>query len=114
MPIPPAGSPAPDFALVSDSGATIRLADLRGHPVVLYFYPKDDTPGCTVEACAFRYDYGAYEKAGAVILGVSPDSIESHKFKASQPSFPAAGRRGSPRGRGLRRLGRRRSDRRER
>jgi peroxiredoxin Q/BCP len=83
MPIPPAGSPAPDFALVSDSGATIRLADLRGHPVVLYFYPKDDTPGCTVEACAFRDDYGAYEKAGALILGVSPDSIESHKkFKA--------------------------------
>jgi peroxiredoxin Q/BCP len=83
MPIPSAGKPAPDFSLVSDSGSMIRLADLRGRPVVLYFYPKDDTPGCTVEACAFRDDYGTYEKAGAVILGVSPDSVDSHKkFKA--------------------------------
>jgi peroxiredoxin Q/BCP len=83
MPIPPTGSPAPDFSLVSDSGSLVRLADLRGRPVVLYFYPKDDTPGCTVEACAFRDDYGVYEKAGAVILGVSPDSVDSHKkFKA--------------------------------
>jgi peroxiredoxin Q/BCP len=81
--IPPTGAPAPDFSLVSDSGTVVRLAELRGRPVVLYFYPKDDTPGCTVEACAFRDDYGAYQKAGAVILGVSPDSVESHrKFKA--------------------------------
>ena len=83
MPLPPAGSPAPDFSLVSDSGSVVRLADLRGRPVVLYFYPKDDTPGCTVEACAFRDDYAAYDQAGAVILGVSPDSVDSHKkFKA--------------------------------
>jgi peroxiredoxin Q/BCP len=79
VPIPSAGSPAPDFSLTSDSGAVVRLADLRGHPVVLYFYPKDDTPGCTVEACAFRDDYSAYGKAGVVILGVSPDSVDSHK-----------------------------------
>jgi peroxiredoxin Q/BCP len=83
MPIPPAGSPAPDFSMVSDSGSVVRLADLRGRPVVLYFYPKDDTPGCTVEACAFREDSPAYRKSGVVILGVSPDSVESHrKFKA--------------------------------
>jgi len=83
MPLPSAGSPAPDFSLVSDSGSVVRLADLRGRPVVLYFYPKDDTPGCTVEACAFRDDYAAYDQAGAVIIGVSPDSVDSHKkFKA--------------------------------
>jgi len=83
MPMPSAGSPAPDFALVSDGGTMVRLHDLRGRAVVLYFYPKDDTPGCTVEACAFRDDYGVYEKAGVVILGVSPDGVESHrKFKA--------------------------------
>jgi len=83
MPLPSAGSPAPDFSLVSDSGSVVRLADLRGRPVVLFFYPKDDTPGCTVEACAFRDDYAAYDQAGAVIIGVSPDSVDSHKkFKA--------------------------------
>ena len=76
MPLPPAGSPAPDFSLVSDSGSVVRLADLRGRPVVLFFYPKDDTPGCTVEACAFRDDYAAYDQAGAVIIGVSPDSVD--------------------------------------
>jgi len=82
MPLPTAGTPAPDFELPSDSGATVRLADHRGHPVVLYFYPKDDTPGCTVEACAFRDDYSQYQQAGATILGVSPDSAKSHtKFK---------------------------------
>ena len=83
MPIPPVGSPAPDFSLVSDGGSVVSLAGLRGHPVVLYFYPKDDTPGCTFEACAFRDDYADYQQAGAVVLGVSPDSVESHKkFKA--------------------------------
>jgi peroxiredoxin Q/BCP len=69
--------------MLSDDGSVVRLAELRGRPVVLYFYPKDDTPGCTVEACAFRDDYDAYKQAGAVILGVSPDSVASHKkFKA--------------------------------
>jgi peroxiredoxin Q/BCP len=82
MPIP-AGIPAPDFELLDDTGVSRRLSDFRGKSVVLYFYPEDDTPGCTKEACAFRDDYSAYEKAGVVILGVSPDSPESHaKFKA--------------------------------
>ena len=73
---------APDFTLKSDAGKTVGLSDYKGKDVVLYFYPKDDTSGCTAEACSFRDDYSAYEKAGVVILGVSPDSIESHiKFK---------------------------------
>ena len=76
------GSAAPDFELVSDSGETVRLADLRGKPVVLYFYPKDDTPGCTAQACGIRDAWGEFERAGAVVLGVSPDDEASHvKFK---------------------------------
>ena len=76
------GKPAPDFELTSDSGETVRLSDLRGRPVVLYFYPKDDTPGCTTQACGIRDAYGEFERAGAVVLGVSPDSEASHvKFK---------------------------------
>lgn len=82
MPIA-AGIPAPDFQLLDDTGATRRLADFRGRPIVLYFYPEDDTPGCTKEACGFRDDYSAFKKAGVVILGVSPDTVKSHqKFKA--------------------------------
>lgn len=78
-----AGQPAPDFTLPDETGAPRRLSDLRGKPVVLYFYPKDDTPGCTKEACNFRDDYSAYQQAGVEIFGVSPDSPESHaKFKA--------------------------------
>jgi peroxiredoxin Q/BCP len=78
-----AGIKAPDFNLLDETGTTRRIADYRGKPVVLYFYPKDDTPGCTKEACNFRDDYLSYEKAGVVILGVSPDSVSSHvKFKA--------------------------------
>jgi len=74
--------PAPDFELPDETGAMRKLSDFRGQPVVLYFYPKDDTPGCTTEACNFRDDYSAYEKAGVTILGVSPDSVKSHvKFK---------------------------------
>jgi len=76
-------SKAPDFVLKDEIGKERKLSDFIGKDVVLYFYPKDDTSGCTTEACGFRDDYSAYEKAGVVILGVSPDSIESHvKFKA--------------------------------
>ena len=76
------GIMAPDFVLVDDSGVTRRLTDYRGQHVVLYFYPKDDTPGCTTEACNFRDDYSAYVEAGVTVLGVSPDSTKSHeKFK---------------------------------
>lgn len=81
MPIS-AGIPAPEFTLADETGTLRRLADFRGKMVLLYFYPKDDTPGCTTEACNFRDDYSAYEQAGVVILGVSPDSPKSHtKFK---------------------------------
>jgi peroxiredoxin Q/BCP len=77
------GIPAPNFELPDETGATHRLSDYRNKTVLLYFYPKDDTPGCTTEACNFRDDYSAYQKASVVILGVSPDSPESHaKFKA--------------------------------
>jgi thioredoxin-dependent peroxiredoxin len=76
------GSPAPDFELTSDSGETVKLSSLRGKPVVLYFYPKDDTPGCTTQACGIRDAYGEFEQAGAVVLGVSPDDEKSHvKFR---------------------------------
>lgn len=76
------GMPAPDFSLLDETGQLQRLSDYRGKPVLLYFYPKDDTPGCTTEACNFRNDYDTYQKNGVVILGVSPDSPKSHlKFK---------------------------------
>jgi thioredoxin-dependent peroxiredoxin len=76
------GKPAPDFELTSDTGETVKLSALRGKPVVLYFYPKDDTPGCTTQACGIRDAYGEFEAAGAVVLGVSPDDERSHvKFK---------------------------------
>ncbi len=78
-----AGIPAPDFELPDETGKLHRLAEYRGRVVVLYFYPKDDTTGCTTEACNFRDDYSAYQQAGVVILGVSPDNTKSHaKFKA--------------------------------
>lgn len=81
MPIS-AGIPAPQFALQDDTGTERKLSDYLGGPVVLYFYPKDDTPGCTTEACNFRDDYSAYREAGVTILGVSPDSVSKHsKFK---------------------------------
>lgn len=77
------GVKAPDFELLDDTSKTCRLSSLRGKPVILYFYPKDDTPGCTTEACNFRDDYSAYKKAGVTILGISPDSPRSHaRFKA--------------------------------
>ncbi len=84
------GTLAPDFALSDETGELRHLSDYRGQTLVLYFYPKDDTPGCTTEACNFRDNYTAYEEAGIVILGVSPDSPKSHsKFKQKyQLPFP--------------------------
>jgi peroxiredoxin Q/BCP len=77
-----AGANAPQFALPADDGSTVDLAALRGKKVVLYFYPRDDTPGCTKEACEFRDSWTAVQRAGAVVLGVSPDGIAAHeKFK---------------------------------
>jgi peroxiredoxin Q/BCP len=76
------GQQAPDFELASDSGERVRLSDLRGKPVVLYFYPKDDTPGCTKQACGLRDAWSEYRERGAIVLGVSPDDEASHaKFK---------------------------------
>jgi thioredoxin-dependent peroxiredoxin len=76
------GQAAPDFELPSDTGETVRLSALRGKPVVLYFYPKDDTPGCTTQACGIRDAWDEFERAGAVVLGVSPDDERSHvKFR---------------------------------
>jgi peroxiredoxin Q/BCP len=76
------GQPAPDFELRSDGGEPVKLSDLRGKPVVLYFYPKDDTPGCTTQACGIRDSYDAFREKGAVVLGVSPDDESSHvRFK---------------------------------
>jgi thioredoxin-dependent peroxiredoxin len=76
------GHEAPDFELTSDAGERVRLSQFRGKPVVLYFYPRDDTPGCTAQACGIRDSYGDFEQRGAVVLGVSPDEESSHvKFK---------------------------------
>jgi peroxiredoxin Q/BCP len=84
------GKKAPEFALASSEGGEVKLKDLRGQTVVLYFYPKDDTPGCTREACAFRDSQAALKRKGVVVLGVSGDSIASHaKFKAKYKlNFP--------------------------
>ena len=77
------GSPAPEFELQSDTGETVRLSSLRGKPVVLYFYPKDHTSGCTTQACGIRDAWGEFERAGAVVVGVSPDDVASHQsFRA--------------------------------
>jgi thioredoxin-dependent peroxiredoxin len=76
------GQEAPDFELRSDAGEAVRLSQFRGKPVVLYFYPRDDTPGCTAQACGIRDNYDDFEQRGAVVLGVSPDEESSHvKFK---------------------------------
>ena len=80
--MPKVGDPAPAFALTADDGRTVRLSDLRGRPVVLYFYPKDDTPGCTKEACSFRDAWSDVQASGAAVFGVSPDAAASHqKFR---------------------------------
>lgn len=82
MPIQ-AGIPAPEFTLLDENGEPRSLSDYRGTAIVLYFYPRDDTPGCTTEACSFRDDYSSYQQAGVTILGVSPDTPKKHsKFKA--------------------------------
>ena len=82
------GKPAPDFTLSDQQGKKVTLSKLKGSPVVLYFYPKDDTPGCTTEACSFRDAFADYKKAGAVILGVSPDDTESHAKFAKKFELP--------------------------
>ena len=84
------GTKAPAFTLADDNGNKVKLADLKGSPVVLYFYPADDTPGCTKEACAFRDQQAELKKLGAKVLGVSPDDVASHgkfrdKFKLNFP-----------------------------
>jgi peroxiredoxin Q/BCP len=77
------GKPAPDFELLSDEGETVKLSSFRGRPVVLYFYPRDGTPGCTKQACGIRDAYDAFREKGAVVLGVSTDTQASHvKFKS--------------------------------
>ena len=82
------GKPAPDFELESDSGETVRLSDLRGKPVVLYFYPKDDTPGCTRQACGIRDAWGEFQRAGAEVFGISADDQASHERFKSKYELP--------------------------
>ena len=80
--VPAVGEMAPDFELPADDGATVRLSDLRGQRVIIYFYPKDDTPGCTTQACGFRDSYVEITEKNGVVLGISPDGVQSHiKFK---------------------------------
>jgi peroxiredoxin Q/BCP len=82
------GQPAPDFELESDSGETVKLSDLLGKPVVLYFYPKDDTPGCTRQACGIRDAWAEFQRAGAVIFGISADTQASHERFRTKYSLP--------------------------
>ena len=82
------GSKAPAFSLADQDGKTVKLADFKGKPVILFFYPKDNTTGCTAEACAFRDDYSKLKKKGAVVLGVSPDSAGSHQKFIAKFSLP--------------------------
>jgi thioredoxin-dependent peroxiredoxin len=82
------GDPAPDFTLGSDSGEEVTLSSFRGKPVVLYFYPKDDTPGCTRQACGIRDAWGEFQRAGAEVLGISADSQASHERFKEKYSLP--------------------------
>ena len=86
--IPPVGAEAPDFTLPAGDGSQVHLTDLRGKTVLLYFYPKDDTPGCTTEACAFRDAWGELRRRGIVVLGVSRDDVKSHQKFAKKYSLP--------------------------
>jgi thioredoxin-dependent peroxiredoxin len=82
------GQPAPTFTLPDQDGEEVSLEGLRGAPVVIYFYPKDDTPGCTTQACAIRDQWAEFEEAGAVVLGVSPDDVDSHAKFAGKYDLP--------------------------
>jgi peroxiredoxin Q/BCP len=82
------GDKAPQFTLPSGDGKTLSLKEFKGKKVVLYFYPKDDTPGCTKEACSFRDNLGRVKQKGAVILGISADSVESHKKFVDKYDLP--------------------------
>jgi thioredoxin-dependent peroxiredoxin len=82
------GDRAPDFSLPDQNGQLVSLSQFAGRPVVLYFYPKDDTPGCTAEACAFRDQYSVFQEAGAVIIGVSGDSVADHQKFATKHKLP--------------------------
>jgi thioredoxin-dependent peroxiredoxin len=82
------GDPAPDFALPDEHGAIVRLSDLRGRRVVVYFYPMDDTPGCTIQACGFRDAYPQIEEQNAAVLGISPDGEDSHQAFKSKFDLP--------------------------
>ncbi|WP_204378278.1 peroxiredoxin [Hymenobacter lapidarius] len=82
------GQPAPDFSLKTTTGTTFRLRDLRGRHVVLYFYPKDDTPGCTTQACTFRDQYEDFKDLGAEVVGVSSDSEKSHQKFTAKHNLP--------------------------
>jgi thioredoxin-dependent peroxiredoxin len=82
------GKPAPEFELQSDTGDTVKLSDFRGKTVVLYFYPKDDTPGCTTEACEFRDAYDDYRERNIEVIGISPDDVVSHEKFKSKYSLP--------------------------
>ncbi len=83
-----AGDQAPDFTLKDQNDQDVNLSSFVGSPVVLYFYPKDNTPGCTREACAFRDDYAAFKQANAVVIGISPDSVKSHVTFTSKHELP--------------------------
>mgnify|MGYP002875576398 CR=1 FL=1 len=83
-----AGQTAPDFALPDQHGAIHRLSDHRGSPAVVYFYPKDDTPGCTKEACSFRDNWQALQDAGIAVFGISADDVESHRSFADKHNLP--------------------------
>jgi thioredoxin-dependent peroxiredoxin len=82
------GQPAPTFTLPDQDGNELALEDLRGKPVVVYFYPKDDTPGCTTQACAIRDQWAEFEAAGAVVVGISPDDVDSHARFAAKHDLP--------------------------